>query len=154
MAAIQKQEQNAANRWYTWIKIDAGESLMLITPHKVNEADALEIQARYIDERQYDGTPHAGIDLYENREMLRKTVTYIKNQNPSAAQFTAMLANNATWYEVYRVRYFLAALALKLAERAEVQIDDFSEAQVFAKMKAFIIATPLRRLNKIMFGER
>ena len=153
MAAIQQQEQNAANRWYTWIEIRAGESLMLITQHQVTEAEGLDIQTRHIDAHLYDDTPHASIDLYENKELLRTAMLYLKNNNPNAQQFTTMLNNNVAWYEAYMVRYFLAALALKLAERGGVSIDTFTEAEVIPGMNTWPQARPLGEVYKIRFGE-
>ena len=51
------------------------------------------------------------------------------------------------------VRYFLASLARRLAERGDVELSDFTETQVLAKLKPFIQNTPAKKLAKIVFGE-
>lgn len=153
MAAITRQEQNAANRWYTWISIDAQNALMFITPAQLTEAEALDIQTRHIAAHALDGVPHAVIDIYEYKDTLKAAMTYIKKQNPTLAKWNTYLGTLA-WHEAYMVRFVLATLALKLAERAEITLSDFTETQMLTQMKAFIIATPAARLAKIVFGEQ
>lgn len=153
MAAITRQEQNALNRWFTWVGIDAQNSLMLITAAKLSEAEALDIQTRHIAAHALDDVPLATIDIYEYKDTLKAAVTYIKTQNPTLAKWNTYLGTLA-WNDAYMVRFVLATLALKLAERAEITLSDFTEAQVLTQMKAFIIATPAAKLAKIVFGEQ
>ena len=148
---IQRQE-HIGSLWFTWIYISDTHSEMLITPHQVTEAEALTYQQAYIEAHQYDDVQQASIGLYENKEILRTVALWIKANDPTLTQWNSYLKTLA-WYDAYMIRYWLAQLALKLAERGDIDITDFTETQVLAKLKAFIINQPLRRLNKILFGE-
>lgn len=149
--AIQKQEQ-AGNVWFTWVYINDTHSEMFITNHKVSEEEASAYQQAYLEQHQYDDVQPITLDLYADKELLKDVVLYIKNNQPTWTQWLKYLAT-LRWDDVYMLRFWLAKLALILAERNEIEITDFSELQVLSKLKTYINNQPLRKLNKLLFGE-
>lgn len=151
MAAIQKQEQNAQG-WFTWVYISDQESLMLITPYQMTESEALEVQTKHYDLHLYDAFPFEQVSLYDYKEILREAITFIKQTNPTLNQWNTYLAG-LPWYDAVMVRWFLAVLARKLADRAELSLSDYTETEVLSRLKTYIINNPVRKLAKIFFGE-
>ena len=149
--AIQKQE-HVGSFWFTWVYISDVHSEMLITNHQVSEAEAYAYQQAYLDQHQYDDVPPATIDLYADKEVLRDAALYIKNNNPNMTQWNTYLSG-LNWYDAYMVRFWVAKLALILAERHEIVITDFTEIKVLAALNTYIINQPLRKLNRLLFGE-
>jgi hypothetical protein len=149
--AIQKQE-HVSSIWFTWVYINETHSEMLITNHKVSEEEASAYQQAYLEQHQYDDVQPVTLDLYADKELLKDMVLYIKNNQPTWTQWLKYLAK-LRWDDVYMLRFWLAKLALILAERNEIEITDFSELQVLSKLKTYIKDQPLRKLNRLLFGE-
>jgi len=149
--AIHKQEY-VGSFWFTWVYISDVHSEMLITNHKVSEEEASAYQQAYLEQHQYDDVQPVTLDLYADKELLKDMVLYIKNNQPTWTQWLKYLAK-LRWDDVYMLRFYLAKLALILAERNEIEISDFSELQVLSKLKNYIKDQPLRKLNRLLFGE-
>lgn len=148
---IQKQER-VGNVWFTWVYINETHSEMLITNHKVSEEEASAYQQAYLEQHQYDDVQPVTLDLYADKELLKDMVLYIKNNQPTWTQWLKYLAK-LRWDDVYMLRFWVAKLALILAERHEINITDFTETKVLAALKTYIINQPLRKLNRLLFGE-
>lgn len=151
MTAILKQEHNQQG-WFTWIYISDTESLMTITDYQMLEAEALDIQTKHYDIHLYDAFPFEQISLYDFKDTLRNAVEFIKTTNPNLTQWNNYLAS-LYWYDAVMVRWFLAVLARKLADRAELTLSDYTETEVLSRLKTYIINNPARKLAKIFFGE-
>ena len=149
--AIQKQE-HVGSIWFTWIYISDTHSELLITDYQISEAEAYAFQQAYLEQHQYDDAQPATVDVYADKEVLQDAALYIKNNNPNMTQWNTYLST-LNWYDAYMVRFWLAKLALILAERNEIEITDFSELQVLSKLKTYIKDQPLRKLNRLLFGE-
>jgi len=149
--AIQKQE-HVGSIWFTWIYISDMHSELLITDYQITEQEAYAFQQAYLEQHRYDDTQSAIVDPYADKEVLRSAALYIKNNNPNMTQWNAYLSG-LNWYDAYMVRFWVAKLALILAERHEINITDFTETKVLAALKTYIINQPLRKLNRLLFGE-
>lgn len=150
MAAITKQEQSGS-LWHTWVSTEGLNTVMLITSHQVTEAEALAIQTKWLEDHQHDNTPQEVVSVYDYREVIREAVTFIKAQEPSLSQWNAYLGTLA-WDDALMMRWFLAMLAKALANRREITLSSYTESQVLAELREFIVNTPVRRLEKIIFG--
>ena len=149
--AIQKQE-HVGSIWFTWIYISDTHSELLITDYQISEQEAYAFQQAYVEQHQYDDVQPITLDIYADKELLKDIILYIKNKQPSWTQWLAYLAK-LRWDDAYMLRFWLAKLALILAERNEIEITDFSELQVLSKLKTYIKDQPLRKLNRLLFGE-
>jgi len=148
---IQRQE-HIGNIWFTWIYISDTHSEMLITSYQISEAEALAFQQAYYEQHQFDADNQAEVNIYNSKQLLKDAALYIKNNNPNMTQWNNYL-KTLQWYDAYMVRFCVAQLAFELANRGLIQLSDHTEAQVLGQLKAFIIAQPLKRLNRILFGE-
>lgn len=148
---IQKQEY-IGNTWFTWIYISDTHSEMLITSYKISDAEALAIQQAYYEQHKYDNDTQVEINIYTNKQLLRDAALFIKNNNPNLTQWNNYL-KTLQWYDAYMVRFWIAQLAFELANRGLIQLADNTEAQVLSQLKAFIVEQPLKRLNRLLFGE-
>lgn len=151
MAVITRQEEYRPGHWYTWVNTEGYNTVMLDTPYQMTEEQAVAFQADYLDRHLYDNTPQASVSIYDNLEVIRAAVTYIKTANPNLTQWNAYLAV-LPWDDALAVRWFLAVLARELAQRAEISLGEFTETEVLSKLKTWIINTPARRLEKILFN--
>ena len=149
--AIHKQEY-VGSFWFTWVYISDTHSELLITTYQISEEEASAYQQAYLEQHQYDDVQPITLDLYADKELLKDMVLYIKNNQPTWTQWLKYLAK-LRWDDVYMLRFYLAKLALILAERNEIEISDFSELQVLSKLKTYIKDQPLRKLNRLLFGE-
>jgi len=146
------QQERSGLRWLTWIRVSDPNTIMLITSHQITEGEAAAIQAKYLEEHEYDDVPQADISIYDWKETLRDAVLWIRANDPTLNQWNGYL-KTLTWDDAYMIRWFLASVAKKLAERGEVDLSDYTETQVLAKLKTLIVTYPLRKLAKILFGE-
>jgi len=149
--AIQKQERTGKT-WFTWIYISDKHSEMLITDNQVSEEEALAFQQAYYDQHQYDNDNQVEINIYADKQLLKDATLFIKNNNPNLTQWNNYL-KTLQWHDAYMVRFWIAQLAFELANRGLIQLADHTEMQVLSQLKAFIVAQPLRRLNRLLFGE-
>lgn len=152
MAYITKQELQSSGKWWTWINTEGYNTVIQETSYQMDETEATAIRETYLDQHLYDNVYQANINIYDYKETISNAVTFIKTENPTLNQWNNYLAS-LPWYDGIMVRWFLAILAQKLAERAEVTLDVFTETEVLAKLKTFIINSPPRRLRKILFGD-
>lgn len=152
MAYITKQELQSSGKWWTWINTEGYNTIIQETSYQMDETEATSIREIYLDQHLYDNVYKMTVDVYEHRDIIVNTVTFIKTENPNLSQWNNYLAS-LSWHDALMVRWFLAVLAQKLAERAEVSLDAFTETEVLAKLKTFIINSPPRRLRKILFGD-
>lgn len=150
MAAITKQEQSGS-LWHTWISTEGLNTVMLITNNQITEEEALAIQTKWLSDHLYDSIPQEVVSIYDYREVIRNAVEFIKIEEPNLTEWNTYLGTLA-WDDALMVRWFLAMLAKKLANRGEITLSSYTENQVLAELRVFIVNTPIRRLEKIIFG--
>lgn len=151
MPYITKQELHSSGKWITWINTEGFNTIMVDTPHQLTEEEAISIRNNYLEVHLYDDTPKAFINVEEFYGTIREAVVFIKTTNPTLTQWNNYLAS-LQWDDAYLIRWFLARLAVNLADRAEVDLSNYTENQVLAQLKTWIINTPARRLEKVIFG--
>lgn len=151
MAYITRQEQKQDGTWLTWINTEGWNTIVQETAYPMSEAQATSIRADYLSAHEYDSVPVFQATIYEYREQIRAALVFIKTSNPNANQWNTYL-NGLPWDEALAVRWFLAVLARELVSRQEVSLSSYTETQVLAQLKTWIINAPARRLEKIVFG--
>jgi hypothetical protein len=88
----------------------------------------------------------------KHNDLITEFVTMVK-QNPSVtlAQYNTWLGKKQ-WYEQAIVRYFVYKTAVGLAEHHNVSITSYTETFVLGKVRDWLVATPARHLEKIIFN--
>ena len=151
MAVISKQELQSTGKWWTWINYEGLNTFIVDTITQISEAEAVIMCNKHLDDHLYDTVTSFVVNIYNNREVIRDAIVFIKTIDPNMTQWNAYLAS-LSWDNALMVRWFLAMLARELASRAEVSLSAFTETEVLNKLKTWIINAPARRLEKIVFG--
>jgi hypothetical protein len=151
MAVISKQELQDTGKWWTWVNYEGFNTFIYESADQITEQQAVALKDKYLDDHLYDGIPQVVVNLYENREVLRDAIVFIKTTDPTLNQWNAYLAI-LTWDNALAVRWFLAKLAQALADRKEIDLGTFTETEVLSRLKTWIIAQSPRRLEKVLFG--
>lgn len=88
----------------------------------------------------------------KHEDLITEFVTLVK-QNPTTtlAQYNTWLGKKQ-WYEQAIIRYFVYKTAVGLAEHYNVSITSYTENIVLNKVRDWIVSTPTRNLEKIIFN--
>lgn len=152
MGLIKRIEQTN-NLYQTWVEITPTHAEVLWLEHEMTEAEAQTFVDAYLEAHLHDETPYRALVIYDAKEAIEAAVVFIK----TTASLTLTKWNNylATLpvADKYAVRWFIMAMANKLAEMGDFDIADFTELQILARMKTWLINTPARRIKKIFYGE-
>lgn len=150
MAVISKQELQPSGKWWTWVNYE-GFNTFIYEGLQISEQEAQTLADNYNVLHQYDNTPQVLISIYDNKETIRNAIAYIKTENPNFTQWNNYLAT-LVWDDALMIRWFLAILAKELANRKDIDLTQWTETEVLSKLKTWIIDTPTRKLEKIIFG--
>lgn len=151
MAVITRQELQGNGIWWTWINYEGYDTFIHESPTQISEEEAIILKDNYIDMHLYDTTYQTSVSVYDNIDVIKSAVTFIKIENPNLSQWNNYLAS-LVWDDALAVRWFLAILAKELSNRKDLDLTQWTETEVLSKLKAWIIATPARKLGKILFG--
>ena len=114
------------------------------------QLEALEVQ--HMNIHLYDNVYQVNINIMEDRGLIEDFIQEIKEHpNVTLAQFNTWLSTKQ-WYEDAQIRIFIFKLAQELANRAEVQLEDYTQAQVLLHVRNWIVNTPARKIAKTIFG--
>lgn len=88
----------------------------------------------------------------ENEDLITQFITLVK-QNPTVtlAQYNTWVGTKQ-WYEQATIRYFVYQMAIGLAASYNVSISAYTETIVLGKVRDWIVSTPARNLEKIIFN--
>jgi len=130
-----------------------GENISLKFNHDPSDAECLAQETKYMELHQYDAFSQLRYELLDNIDLLHEVVTLLK-ENPTVnlTQYNNYLSTK-TWYEQAIVNYFLFTVAVGLAENYGVTLVDFTAAEVLKEVRDWIVATPAKKIAKILFGE-
>lgn len=131
-----------------------GVRLFLKFNAQPTEAELLAIEEQYTEEHSDDDLVPAVFNLLDNRQPVIELIRYIKtNPEVTPNQINDWYATKQ-WYEQEILRALVYYIGTILAERKEIDLTDLTEAQVFRKVRNWIVAKPLRRISRLIFGER
>lgn len=86
-------------------------------------------------------------------EIVRQLIERIKaNPTVTFAQYNSYV-NPLAWYDQAITKYFVYVFASKLAEKKGVVLSDATEAIAVRAVRDFIVATPTKKLYKIIFNQ-
>jgi len=91
--------------------------------------------------------------ITKHKELITEVVMRLKN-NPTTTltQYNNYLSTKQ-WYEQAIIRFFVYKVAMGLAEYHGVVLTNYTETQVLQKVRDWIVATPAKKLSKVIFGE-
>ena len=139
-------------QWMTWVEITPTHAEILFLNHEPTEAEAEAFVADWLTQHQYDETPPQVLSIYDEKEAIEAAVVFIK----TTASLTLTKWNNylatLSFAKKYAVQWFIFKMAEKLAEMGDFDISGFTELQILARMKTWLINTPARRIRKIFYG--
>jgi len=148
-----KRTEKTNNLYQTWVEITPTHTELLWLDHEMTEAEAEAFVDAYLDAHLYDETPYRALVIYDAKEAIEATIAFIK----TTTSLTQTKWNNylATlpFADKYAVQWFIMEMANRLAEIGDFDISGFTELQILAKMKTWLINTPPRRIKKIFYGE-
>jgi hypothetical protein len=134
------------------IEIAGGATLTLKFQAEATTAQLEAAEAAHIEAMEYRDVEKVTIEVTDNIELIKGIVIRLKNTpNLTATQYNNYLSTLA-WFDQVTIRYFIYRFALMLAERYGVELTDYTEAQALRKVRDWIVATPLRKIAKILFG--
>lgn len=116
------------------------------------QAQLDEIEASYIDQHQYDDVNQEVISVYDHVDLIKEFVKKIKdNPGVTLVQYNTWLSTKP-WYDQAILRFFVFKLATGLAAHHDVALPDMTEAQVLGKVRDWIVATPSRKIAKVILN--
>lgn len=131
-----------------------GVRLFLKFNAQPTEAELLAIEEQYTEEHSDDDLVPAVFNILDNRYLIIEFVRYVKaNPEITPNQISDWYAQKL-WYEQAILRTIVYYIGTILSERKEIDLTDLTEAQVFRKIRNWIVAKPLRRISRLIFGER
>jgi hypothetical protein len=137
----------------TW-QMASGGSLFLKFSSQPTEEELLAIEAQYTEDHSDDDLDPMLINILENRELIKDFVLYLKaHPNITATQMNNVMSTKA-WYEQVIIRTLVYYAGNYLAQRNDVVLSDYTEAQVFVAVRDWIVAKPIRRIARLLYGER
>lgn len=111
-----------------------------------------DIETAYILAHLYDNVRQETINILDHAELIREFITLVK-QNPTVnlTQYNNWLGTKQ-WWESATIRFLVYKLAMALASKAEVTLTSYTETQVLQKLRDWIVATPARKIEKVIFN--
>lgn len=87
-----------------------------------------------------------------NEALITEFVTKVKTTPTiTLAQYNTWLGTKQ-WYDAATIRYFVKRLADGLALHHGVVLANYTEITVLGKVRDWIVATPARKLEKVIFN--
>ena len=129
------------------------ENIELQYNHNPTEAELIAAVSNYGEATQYDNVSKAEIDLRRDKKLVVEMLRFIRsNPTITLTQFNNALSNRI-WHEQYVGKFFLWKLAVELAAKYDAEIEGLTEAQVFVKVRNWLVANPVKKIAKVIFGE-
>lgn len=151
MANISKQELQNNGKWWTWVLINEFDTFIHISDTPITDDEAGVLVEQYRDIHLYDNVPQSRIDIMDYRDAIYEAVKFIKTTNPNLTQWNNYLSQQI-WDNAIAIRWFLAVLTKELANRQDLDLSEWTETEVLSKLKIWIINTPARKIEKVLFG--
>jgi len=149
---IIKQYTDAAYNIVILWRMANGKTLYLKFKEQPTTEQLEAIEARYLEDHQYDSDRQVEISLYDNIDLMKEVIRLVKERpNLTMTQYETYLATKQ-WYEACTIRYFVFRLATGLADHYGLTLDNYTEAQVLLKLRNWIVETPIKRIAKIVLG--
>jgi hypothetical protein len=103
---------------------------------------------------QYDKFQSLNFGIEEDKPLLKSFVLYVKARpTMTLTQFNTLMGTMA-WYEAAIIRFFTYMIARGLAQKYGVDLGDYKESTVWIKVRDWIVATALKKIAKIFFGNQ
>lgn len=148
-----KRIEKINNLYQTWVEVVPTHCEILWLDHEMTETEAQVFVDAYLDTHLYDNTQHQALSIYDSKDVIENMVVFIKTtESLTLNKWYAYLAT-LPLADKYAVQWFLIAMANRLAEIGDFDISGFTELQILARMKTWLINTPARRIKKIFYGE-
>jgi len=137
----------------TWVEITPTHAEVQFYDHEPTEAEAQTFVTNWLDAHLYDDTPTQQLDILDHNEAIENAVVFIRNTaNLTLTKWNTYLGT-LPFVDKYAIQWFIMAMANRLAEMGEIDLGDYTELQILARMKTWLTNTPARRIRKIFYGE-
>ncbi len=152
MALIKRIDRNGS-LYMTWVEITPTHAEVQLCDHEPTEAEAQTFVTNWLDAHLYDDTPTQQLDILDHNEAIENAVVFIRNTaNLTLTKWNTYLGT-LPFVDKYAIQWFIMAMANRLAEMGEIDLGDYTELQILARMKTWLTNTPARRIRKIFYGE-
>ena len=103
-------------------------------------------------ERIYGWISKLQTTLDDNEDLIKEVVIQIRTHPAlTLAQYNNYLSGKE-WYEQVVIRAFIYKIAILLAAKYDVQLDDYTEVGVLNKVRNWICNADVNVLKKVIFG--
>ncbi|HOR79240.1 MAG TPA: hypothetical protein PLG04_10730 [Anaerolineaceae bacterium] len=152
MTLIKRIDRNGS-LYMTWVEITPTHAEVQFYDHEPTEAEAQTFVTNWLDAHLYDDTPTQQLDILDHNEAIENAVVFIRNTaNLTLTKWNTYLGT-LPFVDKYAIQWFIMAMANRLAEMGEIDLGDYTELQILARMKTWLTNTPARRIRKIFYGE-
>jgi hypothetical protein len=155
---ITERLTDIAGKYRVLVEIDNTRAIPLkynsVVADSVALADAHVLLNGEIKQAEIVSWVSANFELIsKHADLIKEVVIKLKN-NPTTTlvQYNTYLGTKL-WNEQAIIRFFVYKLALELAKYHGVVLTDYAENKIFLKIRDWIVATPLNKLSKVIFGE-
>jgi hypothetical protein len=127
-------------------------NLSLQFNHDPSVEELQQAVINYGEATQYDKFRVIEFNLMDHKVLLKWFIQYIKDHPTiTLSQYNTLLATKA-WWEAATIRYFVYMIAIGLAQHYGVNLTSYTETFILGKVRDWIVATPIRKIARIVFG--
>lgn len=140
------------NRWVVVVEITPGNFHTFRFMFEPSTAD-IQVQVNiWIEATEYDDVYQIELSVIADVQVLKEFVIFIKEHpNIGMTGYNTYL-NTLSWTQSSQIRFFVYKLAEGLSSRKDITLDDWTEPQILLRIRNWIVATPGRKIAKIVFG--
>ena len=114
-----------------------------------------ELEVEFEDikrERDYGWISKLQTTLDDNEDLIKEVVIQIRTHPALTLNQYNQYLNGKEWYEQVVIRAFIYKIAILLAAKYDVQLDDYTEVEVLKKVRNWICNSEIRLLKRVIFG--
>lgn len=136
-------------RW----QLPNGDHVWWKFPFDPTNQQLLDQETKHLDSVQNSAVTKLEFpSVADNVDIIGKIVKQIKaNPSLTLTQYNNYLAT-LHWSEAALIRYFIYVFGVALASRADINLSGITESNFLSQVRNYIVATPVRKLAKQIFG--
>jgi hypothetical protein len=153
MAIVNRDVDMAGKIRIVW-QMANGDSVMWKFSSEPTTEQLEALEAKHMILHEYDNVYQIPITITEDVELIRDFIQQIKDHpTVTLTQFNTWLSTKQ-WQEDAQIRVFIFKLAQELANRQEVQLSDYTQAEILGKLRNWIVDAPIKKIAKVIFGDQ
>lgn len=144
--------EHIGNRWVVVVQItpDIQHTFMfMFEPSDENVQVQVNI---WLEDNEHNDIKQIEMSVVSDIQILREFIIFIKEHPSIGMTGYNTYLNSLSWTQSSQIRFFVFKLAEGLSSRNDITLDDWTEPQILLRIRNWIVATPGKKIAKIIFG--